>query len=140
MCLCFFFFKQKTAYELRISDWSSDVCSSDLPLVDIAHVQCNFTRRRRLGGHPDFSSLRNTGSIDRNLRAAIDPVIQCRPIDIWRMAARRTRVASPTSSRVCRSPRMIAQRRSEEHTSELQSLMRISYAGFCLKKKKNNNT
>src|SRR3546814_2178802 len=40
MCLCiilfysvFFFFKQKTAYELRISDWSSDVCSSDLGLV-----------------------------------------------------------------------------------------------------------
>src|SRR3546814_1941153 len=29
-CLYFFFFKQKTAYELRISDWSSDVCSSDL--------------------------------------------------------------------------------------------------------------
>src|SRR3546814_6461449 len=29
-CLCFFFFKQKTAYEMRISDWSSDVCSSDL--------------------------------------------------------------------------------------------------------------
>src|SRR3546814_5746166 len=28
--LCFFFFKQKTAYEMRISDWSSDVCSSDL--------------------------------------------------------------------------------------------------------------
>src|SRR3546814_3351322 len=33
---CFFFFKQKTAYEVRISDWSSDVCSSDLePLADI---------------------------------------------------------------------------------------------------------
>src|SRR3546814_4863663 len=30
--LCFFFFKQKTAYEMRISDWSSDVCSSDLDL------------------------------------------------------------------------------------------------------------
>src|SRR3546814_2002239 len=30
MCICFFFFKQKTAYEMRISDWSSDVCSSDL--------------------------------------------------------------------------------------------------------------
>src|SRR3546814_9839673 len=29
-CVCFFFFKQKTAYEMRISDWSSDVCSSDL--------------------------------------------------------------------------------------------------------------
>src|SRR3546814_16291103 len=32
MCCVFFFFKQKTAYEMRISDWSSDVCSSDLPL------------------------------------------------------------------------------------------------------------
>src|SRR3546814_7942735 len=32
MCLVFFFFKQKTAYEMRISDWSSDVCSSDLSL------------------------------------------------------------------------------------------------------------
>src|SRR3546814_2665074 len=31
MHMCFFFFKQKTAYEMRISDWSSDVCSSDLP-------------------------------------------------------------------------------------------------------------
>src|SRR3546814_1048845 len=31
---CFFFFKQKTAYEMRISDWSSDVCSSDLELGD----------------------------------------------------------------------------------------------------------
>src|SRR3546814_10041077 len=34
LCICFFFFKQKTAYEMRISDWSSDVCSSDL--VEIA--------------------------------------------------------------------------------------------------------
>src|SRR3546814_12986468 len=32
MCGCIFFFKQKTAYEMRISDWSSDVCSSDLDL------------------------------------------------------------------------------------------------------------
>src|SRR3546814_1756565 len=31
--ICFFFFKQKTAYEMRISDWSSDVCSSDLGVV-----------------------------------------------------------------------------------------------------------
>src|SRR3546814_1100399 len=34
----FFFFKQKTAYEMRISDWSSDVCSSDLQLMEIAGV------------------------------------------------------------------------------------------------------
>src|SRR3546814_20392502 len=35
MVVCFFFFKQKTAYEMRISDWSSDVCSSDLGNLDI---------------------------------------------------------------------------------------------------------
>src|SRR3546814_9015307 len=34
LCVIFFFFKQKTAYEMRISDWSSDVCSSDLNAVD----------------------------------------------------------------------------------------------------------
>src|SRR3546814_16695363 len=33
MVCCFFFFKQKTAYEMRISDWSSDVCSSDLQML-----------------------------------------------------------------------------------------------------------
>src|SRR3546814_3787833 len=36
VCVMFFFFKQKTAYEMRISDWSSDVCSSDLLVVVIA--------------------------------------------------------------------------------------------------------
>src|SRR3546814_4139838 len=35
---CFFFFKQKTAYEMRISDWSSDVCSSDLARVPLRVV------------------------------------------------------------------------------------------------------
>src|SRR3546814_5810774 len=39
MYLSFFFFKQKTAYEMRISDWSSDVCSSDLDLVAGRDVQ-----------------------------------------------------------------------------------------------------
>src|SRR3546814_21151412 len=43
-CFCFlsffFFFKQKTAYEMRISDWSSDVCSSDLPCWHQAPAQC----------------------------------------------------------------------------------------------------
>src|SRR3546814_16888842 len=35
MMSCFFFFKQKTAYDLRISDWGSDVCSSDLDVADL---------------------------------------------------------------------------------------------------------
>src|SRR3546814_16920180 len=45
MCLVFFFFKQKTAYEMRISDWSSDVCSSDL------RAQSHEDRRRHLHLH-----------------------------------------------------------------------------------------
>src|SRR3546814_10879103 len=47
LCLChFFFFKQKTAYEMRISDWSSDVCSSDLLCDQPASPQTHRTRIR----------------------------------------------------------------------------------------------
>src|SRR3546814_7142218 len=46
--IAFFFFKQKTAYEMRISDWSSDVCSSDLldptPVFDIFHLLGSFVK------------------------------------------------------------------------------------------------
>src|SRR3546814_18443899 len=42
-CNCLFFFKQKTAYEMRISDWSSDVCSSDLRVADV-HVAIRVRR------------------------------------------------------------------------------------------------
>src|SRR3546814_1884048 len=44
----FFFFKQKTAYELRISDWSSDVCSSDLLIFDPYFCFTGHSRRRAL--------------------------------------------------------------------------------------------
>src|SRR3546814_2411569 len=47
MC-CFFFFKQKTAYEMRISDWSSDVCSSDLSIAD-ANDEAQFSELYTLG-------------------------------------------------------------------------------------------
>src|SRR3546814_4769526 len=48
LCLCFVFFKQKTAYEMRISDWSSDVCSSDLRRVDdILEVRARFQQLAR---------------------------------------------------------------------------------------------
>src|SRR3546814_8738508 len=47
MDFCFFFFKQKTAYEMRISDWSSDVCSSDLSLGDALHLSRQGRGRAR---------------------------------------------------------------------------------------------
>src|SRR3546814_3469950 len=51
-CNCtmlFFFFKQKTAYEMRISDWSSDVCSSDLALIGIGSSALSMGRHVRAG-------------------------------------------------------------------------------------------
>src|SRR3546814_9440308 len=90
---------------MRISDWSSDVCSSDLSAA--------IGKRSRLCG----------------LIAAIAQASIVRMKDSGR---RSTKLTSSTGSQ---SPAS----RSEEHTSELQSLMRISYAVFCLKKKKKPN-
>src|SRR3546814_1659702 len=111
----FFFFKQKTAYEMRISDWSSDVCSSDLD----NDPQSQDTQSRDDARH--YRSRRTAG-----FGAATDTHPASRAASC---PAGSTRTAGD------RDPR-----RSEEHTSELQSLMRISYAVFCLKKKKKTIT
>src|SRR3546814_5463709 len=103
----FFFFKQKTAYEMRISDWSSDVCSSDLRL------------------HPA------AGRRVFHLDAAAGRAVLLGHAFGGNLEARRSRL---DDDRI--SPFRGGRGRSEEHTSELQSLMRISYAVFCLKKKK----
>src|SRR3546814_5510093 len=50
-CIFFFFFKQKTAYEMRISDWSSDVCSSDLQLVGQRQREPRLGVGRGLGAY-----------------------------------------------------------------------------------------
>src|SRR3546814_1747202 len=121
-----FFFKQKTAYELRISDWSSDVCSSYLASLWRAH---GIDHREKQDG-PE--TRRNRA------RRAPRPLP---PMDA-RTVARRDH--APIQVRRFRTGlRLHGERRdeaeglrSEEHTSELQSLMRISYAVFCLNKKK----
>src|SRR3546814_2584747 len=66
---CFFFFKQKTAYEMRISDWSSDVCSSDLlgtagnhrlaAFLDAHHIEARRLHRRRRRGSAIRGSSRS---------------------------------------------------------------------------------
>src|SRR3546814_7826807 len=64
-CVCFFFFKQKTAYEMRISDWSSDVCSSDLgpegvnlaPHYDMLSTACYESRAYEKDAWPSASTL-----------------------------------------------------------------------------------
>src|SRR3546814_9606182 len=112
---------------MRISDWSSDVCSSDLvravavllgpdpvgvqqPLGDIGHMRGERIGRLRVGD--DGVGTPAGHAEDRR---------------------RQPRIARPVRQFPLRA---IGEGRSEEHTSELQSLMRSSYAVFCLKKQR----
>src|SRR3546814_1891064 len=123
VCLVFFF-KQKTAYEMRISDWSSDVCSSDLRLPrGVRQDGAGYLAER--GRQPRLCRLPLPGA-GLSRRHALGGERGHRPQGEFQPQDRRGHRAQPR-----REPA-----RSEEHTSELQSLMRISYAVFCLKKKK----
>src|SRR3546814_4987465 len=114
-----FSFMQKTAYEVRISDWSSDVCSSHLHLSRPHAHDFRGDSRAARQGHL-YADGRGQGPHDAwRRRQGGDPRQGTRRPDRLRHRLQRVRT------------------RSEEHTSELQSLMRISYAVSCLKKKKN---
>src|SRR3546814_5560089 len=125
----FFFFKQKTAYEMRISDWSSDVCSSDLPVREGFRGVVRTLRLRddHRSWHRSRADRRSLGQGEGVLRAARGGQARL---------SRRGRRRRARLYAVRDRNRQGRERRSEEHTSELQSLMRISYAVFCLKKKK----
>src|SRR3546814_1112009 len=116
---------------MRISDCSSDVCSSDLntvfrldPAMGCKGVeldpedQCGCETEAK-GEHPKGNGTRET--------------LICFAHPQRRVLKRGMKVRKRLSRGVVRTSRRSM--RSEEHTSELQSLMRISYAGFCLKKK-----
>src|SRR3546814_4727660 len=108
---------------MRISDWSSDVCSSDLGFVKDSSQRGDPATYGALGllWVPQAQALEVTapGSI---VRSSIQATLE---------AEVGTIVGGAAYERVRKRID-----RSEEHTSELQSLMRISYAVFCLKKKK----
>src|SRR3546814_4972442 len=110
---------------MRISDWSSDVCSSDLRVHRDQHVRL-VARRLDVAG-PEID-LKGGNAEGRALR---------RP-DFRRKIGEGRKVVSGQRGRqgelATRQLHAVAAR-SEEHTSELQSLMRISYAVFCLNKK-----
>src|SRR3546814_3397585 len=135
--VCFFlfcFFKQKTAYEMRISDWSSDVCSSDLPAQRFDLVEQPVIARHMLRR---FGAQRRMRQKSQQPEPIIDRDDDNAPLRKLRAVVHRFRTAAP-DQRAAVDPdhdRQLARIRSEEHTSELQSLMRISYAVFCLKKK-----
>src|SRR3546814_6356775 len=103
-----FLFEQTTAYTVRMSDWGADVCSSDLRVA----------KARAIGNQAITDVVEELVADDQFIQRA---VIVDRQIALE-----------------VHGDRTVVQRslRSEEHTSELQSLMRNSYAVFCLKKKK----
>src|SRR3546814_1491389 len=117
---------------MRISDWSSDVCSSDLRGGGraVRHGNCGPPHLLRAGGAGAGGDCRGAGrrsavGVRRaRTRATIRYVSTPQRRGDTHVAMRARKTASPAGSG------------SEEHTSELQSLMRISYAVFCLKKKK----
>src|SRR3546814_10276766 len=115
---------------MRISDWSSDVCSSDLTT---SATRCSFP--------PSYSYVCGSrgpgGECERG--APGQPSVRSIAVPARRASlnwtAGRHRFYQGNSCHK-RMPLNANRTRSEEHTSELQSLMRISYAVFCLKKKK----
>src|SRR3546814_5323132 len=138
----FFFFKQKTAYDVRISDWSSDVCSSDLPPPACADPRAGHVRghvhaaarpaaevavgQQRVVGQADgvardadaFGQLaRGRQPLARPQHGAVHGVDELLP-ELVLQAQRRGRVKGEVE----------LVQRSEEQTSELQSLMRSTYA------------
>src|SRR3546814_6195003 len=137
----FFFFKQKTAYEMRISDWSSDVCSSDL-IVDFAPGARSGIA---LDDDPHLYEIvaapgrrvaaAGLGRHERGERHAQFGPAFLRVDRRGELAGERVddEEIAPGAAHFEPDARKFARiDRSEEHTSELQSLMRISYADFCL--------
>src|SRR3546814_1014967 len=127
--------KQRTAYEMRIIDWSSDVCSSDLRARWCASSGLDRLRQGLSEGwHGQALSLwlwrlwpcHSTALFHQSPVLAGPGLRLC---DRAHQGRRRHGLWLVSGRQAGKTPR------SEEHTSELQSLMRTSYAVFCLKKK-----
>src|SRR3546814_6725441 len=122
---------------MRISDWSSDVCSSDLP------SRCNdidFCLRLNVAGYRNVFTP-HADLFHHEFTTCSYEISCCKNIDFSNeLNYMNSQWKEMFSSDPAYSPNLTLEHedfRSEEHTSELQSLMRISYAVFCLKQKKN---
>src|SRR3546814_1257931 len=107
---------------MRISDWSSDVCSSDLPHALHVARRLDLAILFASGGWVSRDAATAASGEDFGEEGGEEEAIGVRGLLDARASALRFLIGNRL--------------RSEEHTSELQSLMRISYAVFCLKKKK----
>src|SRR3546814_8764640 len=127
---------------MRISDWSSDVCSSDLPYIETQALLSGTRKQGALirgvdpveeGKVSVLAEKMVEGSLD-DLTPGSFNIVLGRELSIWIGAGVGDKVLVLTDVRATPMG-AVKQMRSEEHTSELQSLMRSSYAVFCLKKK-----
>src|SRR3546814_9303598 len=128
---------------MRISDWSSDVCSSDLcPASSCRAIPLYAPDARQRQRRP--VTLRRAARLRRHQQRLADrlPLLRRRPGQF--RAHLRQRVLADAAvplpvlaGELALLEGMNGVERSEEHTSELQSLMRTSYAVFCLKKTNN---
>src|SRR3546814_7439389 len=117
---------------MRISDWSSDVCSSDLPEGDLQYLQ-----RQQPKGVDRW--LRAFPQTLQRLALVIGKAVEIPGRGDQGQAERRRKYGGCDghgAAKTIADQVIGCSQRSEEHTSELQSLMRISYAVFCLTKKK----
>src|SRR3546814_8067879 len=118
---------------MRISDWSSDVCSSDLGPSSRIRITVERSLRAQASGSSATCCIAFQPS-----PAATRQDMPCGVVTMIDQVLPLPVVSTSTRPPLCVTPRAIGCSRSEEHTSELQSLMRISYAVFCLKKKQQN--
>src|SRR3546814_10773937 len=136
---------------MRISDWSSDVCSSDLPPAprppgpswrDLHFPLQPFAPMKRQPSLSCQATHRRPHRLPVFLPSRRYPAFASGgfPVPAFLAVKKPTplRLSPAAQNQVSRPSRL--RERSEEHTSELQSLMRISYAVFCLKKKKRKDT
>src|SRR3546814_6189154 len=112
---------------MRISDWSSDVCSSDLGKT--LNQRLRIGKTDILAGEADDAAQDIKRFLTRDQHSGQIVKHRLRIGTAQRFMQGRNEVVMPLPILVVDS------HRSEEHTSELQSLMRITYAVFCLKKK-----
>src|SRR3546814_6602172 len=146
---CVFVFKQKTAYDMRISDWSSDVCSSDLGVDEVSVVSETITTHEyesktlakaftEITGIKVHHDLIQEGDVVEKLQTSMQSGKSI--YDGWISDSDLIGTHYRYGNMLSLTDYMNGEgkQRSEEHTSELQSLMRISYAVFCLKKNNRN--
>src|SRR3546814_3749352 len=137
MCivLCFFF-KQKTAYEMRISDWSSDVCSSDLGWWVQGAISYNLALTQEIDRSKDFETfemLLDPGTGDTTYNRFGTKSDQRNNSSILARSHQLYAAGSTGFSRTWGEHSLdpLLMYRSADQQSELQSLMRNSYSVFC---------